>query len=373
MKFTVQALLAAGLAATAQAHSIFQKLSINGVEQGQLVGFRAPKSNDPIMDVSSSDIICQVPGSTSSSVVDVPAGAKVGTYWGHVIGGEQYAGDVDHPIAASHKGPIAIYLAKVDNAATTSSAGLKWFKVAHEGLDTSTKKWAVDTMIDAKGWWYFTLPSCLAPGNYLLRAELIALHSAYDNLGAQFYISCVQINIGGSGTYNGGSTVSFPGAYAQDDAGIKISIYGNTGQPDNGGRAYAIPGPAPMTCSGQTNPTTTAATTSKAAATTTTKTTTAAPTTLSTITRAATTTTTPKTTTTSTTSKTTTTSSKAAVTTAATTSKAGSSCPTKTTTASAAAQTLYGQCGGALWKGPTTCAQGTCKVQNDYYSQCVNY
>ena len=64
----------------------------------------------PIMDVTSSDIICQVPGSTSSSVVDVPAGAKVGTYWGHVIGGEQYAGDVDHPIAASHKGPIAVYL-----------------------------------------------------------------------------------------------------------------------------------------------------------------------------------------------------------------------------------------------------------------------
>ncbi|KAK6330089.1 hypothetical protein TWF718_003517 [Orbilia javanica] len=353
MKFTVQALLAAGLAATAHGHAIFQKLSINGAEQGQLVGFRAPRSNDPIMDVKSNDIICQVPGTTSSSVVTVPAGAKVGTYWGHVIGGEQYPGDVDNPIAASHKGPIAVYLAKVDNAATTASTGLKWFKVAHEGFNTGTKKWAVDTMIDNKGWWEFTLPSCLAPGNYLLRAELIALHSAYDNLGAQFYISCAQINISGSGTYNGGSTVSFPGAYAQDDAGIKISIYGNSGQPDNNGRVYAIPGPAPMSCSGQTNNPTT--TTTKAATTTTTT--------------KATTTTTKATTTAAavTTTKAATTTTKAAAT---TTTKAAA---TTTKASSGALQTLYGQCGGVNWTGPTACAVGRCTKYNDYYSQCVNY
>ncbi|KAF3316885.1 hypothetical protein TWF173_000889 [Orbilia oligospora] len=364
MKFTVQALLAAGLAATAHGHAIFQKLSINGVEQAQLAGFRAPKSNDPIMDVNSNDIICQVPGTTSSSVITVPAGAKVGTYWGHVIGGEQYSGDVDHPIAASHKGPIAIYLAKVDNAATTPSTGLKWFKVAHEGFNTATKKWAVDTMIDAKGWWYFNLPTCLAPGNYLLRAELIALHSAYDNLGAQFYISCAQINVSGSGTYNGGSTVSFPGAYAQDDAGVKVSIYGNSGQPDNNGRVYAIPGPAPMSCNGQSNPTPAATTTTtKAAATTTT--------TLRTTTRAATTaavTTTPRPVTTPTTTP------RAATTAVTTTSKAGSSCPTSSTgSGSVGAQALYGQCGGVNWTGPTKCAQGTCTKYNDYYSQCVSY
>jgi hypothetical protein len=32
---------------------------------------------------------------------------------------------------------------------------------------------------------------------------------------------------------------------------------------------------------------------------------------------------------------------------------------------------LWGQCGGIGWSGPTTCAQGTCKVTNEYYSQCV--
>nr|AJS10816.1 endoglucanase IV [Rhizopus reflexus] len=32
---------------------------------------------------------------------------------------------------------------------------------------------------------------------------------------------------------------------------------------------------------------------------------------------------------------------------------------------------LYGQCGGKDWNGPTCCESGsTCKVSNDYYSQC---
>lgn len=33
---------------------------------------------------------------------------------------------------------------------------------------------------------------------------------------------------------------------------------------------------------------------------------------------------------------------------------------------------LYGQCGGSGWTGPTTCAEGTCTVSNDWYSQCLS-
>ncbi|KAG1144639.1 hypothetical protein G6F37_006167 [Rhizopus arrhizus] len=34
---------------------------------------------------------------------------------------------------------------------------------------------------------------------------------------------------------------------------------------------------------------------------------------------------------------------------------------------------LYGQCGGKNWNGPTCCESGsTCKVSNDYYSQCLS-
>ncbi|SPQ21404.1 67ba8c36-572c-4107-9e82-f09fb7e2eaad [Thermothielavioides terrestris] len=32
---------------------------------------------------------------------------------------------------------------------------------------------------------------------------------------------------------------------------------------------------------------------------------------------------------------------------------------------------LWGQCGGQGWTGPTCCSQGTCKAQNQWYSQCL--
>lgn len=134
--------------------------------------------------------------------------------------GAQSANDPDNPIAKSHKGPISYYLAKVDNAATTGTSGLKWFKVAHEGL--SGGKWAVDNMIAGGGWHYFTMPSCIAPGDYLLRVELIALHSAGTQGGAQFYMECAQIRVTGSGTNTGSNFVSMPGPYSPTDPGVLV-------------------------------------------------------------------------------------------------------------------------------------------------------
>lgn len=75
----------------------------------------------------------------------------------------------------------------MDNAATASTSGLKWFKVYEDGLDGSGQ-WGVDRMIKNNGWVDFTLPSCIAAGDYLLRAEIIALHSASKQGEAQFYM-----------------------------------------------------------------------------------------------------------------------------------------------------------------------------------------
>jgi cellulase len=95
-----------------------------------LVGLRAPNDNNPVYDVTSQDIICQKQGRTSSQIINVKAGDNIGAYFGHVIGGAQSANDPDNPIAPSHKGPITAWLAKVDNAASASKTGLKWFKVS---------------------------------------------------------------------------------------------------------------------------------------------------------------------------------------------------------------------------------------------------
>jgi len=69
------------------------------------------------------------------------------------------------------------------------------------------------------------LPSSLPSGEYLFRVEHIALHSASAAGGAQFYISCGQINVTGGGSGNPGPLVAFPGAYKATDPGLMINIY----------------------------------------------------------------------------------------------------------------------------------------------------
>ena len=66
------------------------------------------------------------------------------------------------------------------------------------------------------------LPKNLAPGQYLVRHEIIALHLATQEGKAEFYPSCQQINVGGSGTGvpTQDELLSFPGAYSDTDPGI---------------------------------------------------------------------------------------------------------------------------------------------------------
>lgn len=95
---------------------------------------------------------------------------------------------------------------------------------------------------------YFNIPQCIAPGQYLLRVEVLALHSANRPGQYQFYQGCAQINVSGSGSLVPSQTVSIPGAYRANDPGIQVNIYGVKGQPDMDGKPYSIPGPAPVTC-----------------------------------------------------------------------------------------------------------------------------
>lgn len=246
MKFSAVTALAFG--AAANAHCIFQRLSVNGADKGSLVGLRAPNNNNPVQDVMSNDMTCGRVATSSKEVITVAAGDKIGSWWQHVIGGPQFANDPDNPIAPSHKGPITAWLAKVDSAANTGTSGLNWFKVAEEGFELGANKWAVDRMIEGKGWSYFTMPKCIAPGEYLLRVELLALHSATKQNGAQFYISCANIKVTGSGTFTASSTVKIPGVYKQNDPAILTSIYGKAGATDNAGKPFTPAGPRPITC-----------------------------------------------------------------------------------------------------------------------------
>jgi hypothetical protein len=71
----------------------------------------------------------------------------------------------------------------------------------------------------------FTIPAATPPGDYLFRVEHIGLHVAQSSGGAQFYLSCGQITVTGSGSGTPGPLVAFPGAYSATDPGILIDIY----------------------------------------------------------------------------------------------------------------------------------------------------
>lgn len=58
------------------------------------------------------------------------------------------------------------------NATQTSVTGLKWFKIYQDGMDSS-QKWGVNRLIANKGKVTFTIPDCIAAGQYLLRVEII--------------------------------------------------------------------------------------------------------------------------------------------------------------------------------------------------------
>jgi len=90
----------------------------------------------------------------------------------------------------------------------------------------ASRTWAVDRMIAKGGRSYFDMPACVAPGDYTLRIELIALHSASSRNGAQFYMSCANIRVTGSGSFVPSQTYSIPGAYRQNDPSILINIWG---------------------------------------------------------------------------------------------------------------------------------------------------
>jgi hypothetical protein len=135
------------------------------------------------------------------------------------------------------------YMKKVSDAKTDSGIGGGWFKIYEDSFDPSTSKWGVDRLIASGGTQTVTIPKCIAPGQYLLRGELIALHSASSKLGAQFYMECAQVNVIGGEASKTPATVSFPGAYKQDDKGILFNLYGASG-----GKGYVAPGPGVFTC-----------------------------------------------------------------------------------------------------------------------------
>jgi len=133
-------------------------------------------------------------------------------------------------------------MSKVSDAATADGSS-GWFKVFQDawaknpsGSVGDDDFWGTKDLNKCCGKMNVKIPADLAPGDYLLRAEAIALHAAGPGGGAQHYMTCYQLSVTGSGSANP-PTVSFPGAYKANDPGIAVSIHGVMS-------SYAVPGPA---------------------------------------------------------------------------------------------------------------------------------
>ncbi|KAG8892569.1 hypothetical protein FRC01_014087, partial [Tulasnella sp. 417] len=217
MKLTSTIAALAGLIATANAHATFQYFWPDDTTSTNTC-VRAPPSNSPVgtMDATMS---CNVNGDTGvASKCTVAAGSTVSVEM------HQQPGDrtcTTEAIGGNHDGPVIIYLAKVGDSSTAAGSTASWFKIWQNGLitadaTTQTYYWATDAMNDNCGKVTFTLPSDIPPGDYLLRAEVIALHVAFSSGGAQHYMSCYQLTITGGGS-SSPAGVAFPGAYSLTD------------------------------------------------------------------------------------------------------------------------------------------------------------
>jgi lytic cellulose monooxygenase (C1-hydroxylating) len=223
-----------GMATSVSAHARMYGVWVNGEDQGngQDVYIRTPPNNSPVKDLSSPEIVCNVDGDRARPEFVSAAG-------GDTLSFEWYHDNRDDDIIdGSHKGPIITWIAEYTEGDAT---GAIWTKIAEDGFDGS--QWAVDKLKANNGLNDITVPASLKPGQYLFRQEIIAHHESNQNFaenparGAQFYPSCVQVEITSGGNAVPDQGFDFQTDYAYADPGITFDLYGSF-------TSYEIPGPA---------------------------------------------------------------------------------------------------------------------------------
>lgn len=285
-----------------------------------VVGWTADQLDNGFVSPSAygtADMICHRSATPGKGHLRVAAGDTITLQW--------------TPWPESHHGPISDWLAPCNGPCqNVNKADLRFFKITGLGLiePGAPGYYAADQLIDNDNAWVVKIPSNIAPGHYVLRHEILALHGAGSPDGAQSYPQCINLEITGSGT---AKPAGVPGTslYTANDPGVLVNIYdaslnyivpggniisgGVSAAPQNPERATAtgaptlVDGSGPSPTNNPTNP------------------------------------------------------------------DSSTTLVTKTTTApgSGPTQTPWGQCGGNGWTGPTVCGGGAkCVFVNDWYSQC---
>ncbi|KAK2804672.1 hypothetical protein FQN50_006511 [Emmonsiellopsis sp. PD_5] len=234
MRAVTSGLSAALFASAVAAHGAVTSYKIGGTDYPGYTGFSPGSSPEtiqrqwpdynPIMEVADAMMTCNG-GTTAQLSAEVAAGSEVTAIWSQWTHAQ---------------GPVMVWMYQcAGDFAACDGKGNNWFKIDEAGL--------IEGPIDGEGWgtgvvlkelqWTSVIPANLAPGNYLIRHELLALHQANT---PQFYPECAQLVVTGSGTETpGGEYLTAIPAYAsQDDPGVTVDIY------QGGLTSYTCPGPA---------------------------------------------------------------------------------------------------------------------------------
>ncbi|KAJ3712960.1 glycosyl hydrolase family 61-domain-containing protein [Lentinula raphanica] len=219
------------------AHGYLAQLIINGKAYPGNVPGATPTSSvirqvsdiSPVKGATNPDLNCGLSAQFAADVADANPGDAFQFDW---RGGD----DQNWP---HNTGPMLTYMTSCGSSSCTTynSSTSKWFKIQQVARISSGGPWAQEAVMEGFPA-NVTLPSKLAPGNYLIRHEILGLQGAVSVGGAEFYPACSQLKVGGSQT--GGPTddelVLLPGAYSDTDPGIYdpnvcLNIFGPTNFP----------------------------------------------------------------------------------------------------------------------------------------------
>jgi hypothetical protein len=198
------------------AHWTYDRIIVNGHVIGSPYQYirHHTNGNNPLQNVTSTDMRCNTNAlsGANTSTYTVPAGSKLGFTIADTFG---------------HPGPQQVYISKAPGDVKEYDGSGDWTKIytltyslnASDGSTDGVLKWATRRAQTFE----FMLPDATPPGEYLVRAEGLALHAAHKANNAQFYVACAQIKITGGGREEvPGPTIRFPGGYQWNSTGVLI-------------------------------------------------------------------------------------------------------------------------------------------------------
>ncbi|KAF7585394.1 hypothetical protein BBP40_011031 [Aspergillus hancockii] len=242
MSFFKVAWLILGTAGLAASHGHIDRIDIHGKSYGgflvdkypsqqsvpDLIAWSTADTQDAYVqtfDYNQSNIICHQDAKPGVLAGEVAAGGRVTLHWSRWF--------------QDHRGPVISYLANCNGScASVNKTKLEFFKIEEAGLLNNSKspgRWASDELMAANNTWTVRIPANIAAGNYVLRHEIIALHNAMKDNGAQAYMQCINLKVVGNGTATpkGIPATQF---YKPTYPGILVDIFNNL-------RTYVVPGP----------------------------------------------------------------------------------------------------------------------------------